>query len=343
MANSKNKIIKSIKEEADQPTKCVCCGRIYNKQRTNFRPTKSILFAANKGYLPVCSICLDKDLKQWSETLKDEEQALRRVCLHWNIYFNTDLAKSIIEKRGTDGYIGSYFSQLNMAQWGNGAKTYDNTIEEDLIAKDEEEVEVEEEPPEVVPDIPATEEPKPKTIKVTQKAKKIWGDGFEPEEYLILEDEYDSWLSRIKNKENITKGLENTIREICRIGIDIRRSRACGVKPTDLARLQEVQLKLMESAGLKPIQEDNTNIAEKNAFGVLIDNWESTDPVPKYPEEHYLIRYIRTWFKGHLAKAANLQNDTKEEYESDIEKYKIKLFDEQPDDTANNTGGDDNG
>jgi hypothetical protein len=87
-------------------------------------------------------------------------------------------------------------------------------------------------------------------------------------------------------------------------------------------------MKWVEKAGLSPDQEDSTNIAEKNALGVLIDVWETTDPVPKYPEENLIKKYIRNWFKGGLAKTANLKNDTEEEYRAELEKFKVKIFEE---------------
>ena len=88
----------------------------------------------------------------------------------------------------------------------------------------------------------------------------------------------------------------------------------------------------MTSAGLKPIQEDNSNIAENNSLGALIEKWEETDPVPEPSKEFKDVdgikHYIDIWFKGHLAKMFGIQNDSTNAYEEEINKYKVQSPDD---------------
>ena len=146
----------------------------------------------------------------------------------------------------------------------------------------------------------------------------------------MLEDEYSSWVIRANNGETPSIKLESVLKSVCVTSIDIKRARAAGGKASEITSLQNMRMKLLEKAGFSPDQEDTDNIAEKNALGVLIDVWEKTEPIPKYPEENKIKKYIKVWFKGHLAKSANLKNDTEDEYKAEIDKYKIKILEDEP-------------
>lgn len=306
---------KSLAVDTDEFYICVTCGRKTNKQKGNYKPSRSPRYAGNNGYLPVCISCLDKELKRYNDEYDDEKAAMRRICMAWDIYYNPDLHRIAKGGRGIDFLLGAYFSQMNLGQWDKeNMKTFDDTLREEAGERIESVDEVREN----------------KDLKITAKTVKFWGTGYEPDEYKFLDDEYTSWVIRANNGEAPSKSLENTLKEMCATQVDIKRARKDNAKSSEISSLQNTYLKLMESAGLKPNQEDTGSIAEKNALGVLIDVWEETEPVPKYPDENKLIKYISIWFKGHLAKASNLNNDTKEEYDSEIEKYKVKILEDTP-------------
>lgn len=199
--------------------------------------------------------------------------------------------------------------------------------EEERKRKEEEE---EENQPFIIEDAKDIEEAREsKELKISPKLIKFWGYGYELDEYKWMDDEYTSWVIRANNGETPSKSLENALKEMCKTYIDIKRARRSGAKAGEISSLQTTYLKYMEKAGLSPDQEDNTNIAEKNALGVLIDVWENDEPVPKYPKENIIKTYIQNWFKGHLARCANLKNDTEEEYKAELDKYKIKILEDE--------------
>jgi hypothetical protein len=245
----------------------------------------------------------------------------------FDIYYSEDVHRRAKRDKGIDYLLGAYFSTLNLDRGYAEIKTYDDTIKEDV------------EKTEDGNRIASIEEVKEnKELKISPKSVKFWGVGYEPDEYKRMDDEYSSWVVRANNGEAPSKSLENTIKEICKTQIDIERKRKEGGKAGELASLQSVHLKLMESAGLKPIQEDTTNIAERNALGVLIDVWESTEPVPRYEEENKIKKYVTSWFKGSLARAADLPNDTKEEYMAELDKYKVKIMEDPPSEEGDSGG-----
>jgi hypothetical protein len=112
-----------------------------------------------------------------------------------------------------------------------------------------------------------------KKYQPSNKTVKFWGDEFqdEPENYKFLDDEYTSWVIRANNGEAPSKALESKLKEMCKIQLDLKKARKSGGTPKDLTTLYNSYNKLAESAGLNPNQEDSTNLAERNALGVLID------------------------------------------------------------------------
>lgn len=331
-----------ITDKLGEPTKCLKCGRTYPRQKSYFSPSYSPLYANNNGFLPICKDCMDGLLKEYIDTYDgDIAKAFRRVCECFDLYYSDELYSISKGSKGVAFLIGSYFSRLNNTQFLRPPerkiyKTFDDTLKEEQEAAEiaaEESRESAELASKGISEnvITSIDEVKEnKDLKVSQKQVKFWGSGFDPDEYKMLEDEYSSWVIRANNGETPSIKLESVLKSVCVTSIDIKRARAAGSKASEITSLQNMRMKLLEKAGFSPDQEDTDNIAEKNALGVLIDVWEKTEPVPKYPEENKIKSYIRIWFKGHLAKSANLKNDTEEEYKAEIDKYKIKILEDEP-------------
>lgn len=339
-SSSKIKKIK-VTDKLGEPTRCLCCNKTYPRQKGFFSPSHSQIFASNNGFLPVCQDCVNALLKKYIEELDDDEEAFKRICLHFDLYYSPGIYTSAKSGKGISFLMGNYFSRSNGTQFYRpGSKeyrTYDDTVMEESakVAEDAAEEEaLKNGNPDAINTVEDLDEAKEnKEIKVPQKSIKFWGFGFEPSEYKWLDDEYSSWVIRANNGETPSKSLEVTLKEMCKTSVDIKRARKANAKANEISTLQSTYIKYMEKAGLSPDQEDNTNIAEKNALGVLIDVWESTEPVPDYPDENKLQQYVDVWFKGHLARASNLKNETKENYDAEIEKFKIKIMGNEDDES----------
>lgn len=330
----KGKDIKKM-EAQDRP-KCMMCGSTYPRQDKYFPRSYSPLWFGNGYYVPVCRRCIEKLFKHYMVELNDVKSAFERTCSKFDFYFNDKMYEAIFTDAGVDGIWGEYFKRITHMQWGKSEKTYDDTIiERDGGGDEDGEDGGEGDNYSVISKFKSNRD---KEINITSKTIKFWGEGYEPYQYKILDDDYSSWVIRANNGEKPSKALEVTLKEMCMTQLDIQRARIAGAKPNELSQLQNTYIKLMDRAGLSPDLEDSNLLAEKNALGVLIDVWETTEPVPNYPEENKLKKYIDIWFKGHLAKAANLKNDTKDEYKAEIEKYKANA----PNDDISD-GGDEDG
>ena len=79
------------KEESNEilikkPHKCVMCGTRYAKQQNNFPYSQSPFFKGNNSYLPICNNCINSATDQYQAILGNQDDAIRRMCLHWDIY-----------------------------------------------------------------------------------------------------------------------------------------------------------------------------------------------------------------------------------------------------------------
>lgn len=84
----------------------------------------------------------------------------------------------------------------------------------------------------------------------------------------------------------------------------------------------------MQSAGLKPTQNNENSMLDQNTFGTLIKKIEKERPIAKPSEEWEDVDgikgYIETWFLGHLCNTVHVDNDCSEAYRRELAKYTVK-------------------
>jgi hypothetical protein len=151
---------------------------------------------------------------------------------------------------------------------------------------------------------------------------KFWGKGFEMEDYMWLQVEYEDFTNRY---ECDSKGMEMLIKQICLTELDIEYRRTKKEKvDTQLKTLQE----LLGSSNLKPVQETGANAAEQESFGTLIKKYENEKPIPeaekKWKDVDEIGRYVRVFFLGHLSRMLGLNNEYADEYWDEINKHTVE-------------------
>ena len=285
---------------------CPCCGKTYTRQQDYFfKNSQSPLWKANNGFIPVCRDCVLKMYEEYKHELNSSQQAMKIICARFDMYYSDETFESAT-KLGNN-FCSSYFARKNLGQVNN--KTYIDNVREEIANKVTSLVDAEDK-------------------NVDKDSVEFWGAGYSPDEYKVLNDEYSSWVVKIGGEEKLDKSLETVLKQSCKLEMDLQRAREHSAKPNEISTLSKAYLDCLASAGLKPSQEDNTNIAESNSLGSLIEKWEETEPVPKPSKEFEDVdgikKYIDIWFKGHLAKMYGIQNDTEKEYEEEINKYKVK-------------------
>lgn len=161
------------------------------------------------------------------------------------------------------------------------------------------------------------------TLNKEEKNKYLnfWGKGYDVDDYLYLENEYETLLS---SYECDSYAQEMLFQEISHKKLQIRKLREDN-KPTDkeLKTLQE----LLGSSNIKPVQETGANATEQATFGTLIKKYENERPVPEpdpmWADVDGIKKYVQIWFLGHLCRMLGINNEYAQMYEDEISKYKV--------------------
>lgn len=120
--------IKPIESVEERPYICCCCGKQYKKQDRNFSYSQSPMFKGNNSYLPICNNCLENLVEQYTELLGSQDEAIKRVCLHWDIYVDEGILNSTKKINANRSRIRNYVRNCNLFQ--HAGKTYDTYLDD---------------------------------------------------------------------------------------------------------------------------------------------------------------------------------------------------------------------
>ena len=158
--------------------------------------------------------------------------------------------------------------------------------------------------------------------EIVEKAEKFFGSGFEPNDYLYLQEQYDDWVTR---HECQTKTQEELFKQICFTQLKLLKADRSGEDTRDL---NKTYLELMAAGKLQPKQNSGETMADNQTFGTLIDKWENTRPIPEIDEDlrdvDKIGLYIDVFFKGHLSKMMGLKNGLSNLYTRYMKKYTVE-------------------
>lgn len=284
---------------------CMACGKekyINRDFYASFSP-----FHKATGKLHICKMCVTDSVKE------NDMRSFLNMLRSLDKPFIQNLYESAI---GDNSFIGSYFKLINTKDfrhlcWDDsdfeGHKNSKSLIQNNQAMFDEEEIDNSD-------------------IKALIQ---FFGKGFENEDYVWLQNEYEDFLNRY---ECDSKGMELLIKEICLQQLDIQKRRANGEKvDQQLKTLQD----LLGSSNLKPVQETGANAVEQESFGTLIKKFEKEKPIPEpdsaWKDVDGIGKYIRTFFFGHMAKAIGAENKFQNEYEEELSKFTVNQEDGEED------------
>jgi hypothetical protein len=289
-----------IKVKKDKMT-CSDCGKekiITKDFYTSFSP-----FHKSTGRLHVCKQCVQDSVKD------GDIESFKNFCRSFDKPFITHLYESAITN---NAYIGEYFKLINAKDfkhmtWNDSdfdghknSKSIKTKISIEDVENDD--------------------------IRLDKNDLKelinFFGKGFDVEDYVWLQGEYEDFLNRY---ECDSKGMELLIKEICLQQLDIQKRRAVGEKvDQQLKTLQD----LLGSSNLKPVQETGANAVEQESFGTLIKKYERERPIPEpdpmWKDVDGIGKYIKTFFFGHMARALGIENKSQDEYDEEIKKYTVE-------------------
>lgn len=306
-APAKNTEIEKFKySKEDEPNfyKCHRCGGSYKRLDDNFPASQSELYAGLDYHLPICKGCLDDLFVHYTGVYgNDEDAAIRRICEKFDIYYNVSLLNASRKITKNRSRIHTYISKANLVQYKG--KTYDTTLDEerngDVI--------------ETLEDIKNAKSTKLKTVK-------FFGTGFTDDDYQFLQEQYNDWTTRCECK---TKAQEEVFKNICFKQLEILKAHREGKDTKDLDKTFQDYL---DTANLKPKQNNLDTLSDAQTFGTLLAKWENERPLPEIDDELQDVDkiglYIDVFFRGHLAKMMGLKNGLSNLYNKFIKKYTVE-------------------
>lgn len=241
------------------PFQCSCCGRRFKKQLGNFHHSESPLYNGNNHYLTVCKSCIDNLLDQYTAMLNSQDEAIKRLCLHFDIYFSEKACATAVKKDENYSRMSSYISQLNLAQ--NTGKTFDTYLSEQNS--------------EGIDSYDDLVENYNDADKITKTMFERW-QGNSKDDIIFLEEHYKMLKKTNPNADN---NQEIFIKQLCIIQL----MQVHAQRKNDIAAFEKcikMYRDTFKQAGLQTIQEEDNST--QNPLGV------QADIISQYtPEEFY--------------------------------------------------------
>lgn len=308
------------------------CGTTYRKQKGNFPFSQSVLYQSNNRYAPVCYECADKMFNNYYGLTGDRREAMKRICLKFDIYWNAeifDLADSCGATQNLS-FVRQYITKSNLFKYKD--KTYDDTINDDIDSLSKGNV-MQFAPVNIEEHIAGMETP-------SQEMVEFWGEGLEADMYFDLDRRYQKWTRNLD--QPVSAAAEALYKQICISEMRINK----GV--LDSKGIEAAQKSIIDSLGALNIRPDKVVVDttdedfDNAPFGVLIRIKENTAPIPKpLPELEDvdgLRKYISVWFLGHLCKMLGIRNGYSKMYEDEMERLRVtkpEMVDEDEDSPYN--------
>lgn len=285
---------------------CPYCGEF--KSNSNFYSSRKTKSGFEHFACKACILDMATDLDKKTKTRKDNREKTIDVFRKLDLPFHEDVYKNqirlllddVAEKQRTTAFQQYLVMVKSLSQY-----------KDETFADSEFEVNVELEQEDV------------KIVQKTLKsAKKRFGNNFSKEDLMFLENEYQDWVSRY---ECNTKAQETIFERLAFKKWEINKATKNGQSTKDLDKTYQ---DLLASINILPRQNSGNGLSDSLTFGQLIEKWEEEKPIPEPTPEFKDVdgigKYIRVWFKGHLARMLGFDNGYSREYDEYIEQYKVK-------------------
>lgn len=326
---------------------CSKCGTGFGKRAGNFYKCHCQNYKGI-GYLTVCKKCTDGLFDSYLLSCADAKLAMRQLCRKLDVYWNEDAYNYVFMRNVTKNLVSAYMVKIN-ASTAYVGRSYDDTLEAEGSAwsfanSDDRQKEIDDAVSTAVEkavsearaefeksaaaSMTQAEELDEEKFDVPDDVVEFWGPEYRPDMYIQLDKRYKFWIKELGlDGDNLDAGAKALIRQICGLEIDINSERSAGKTPDKLVSALNT---LLGSAQLKPNQK-TTDLSKEDAstpFGVWIRRWEDERPIPEVDpslrDVDGIIKYIATWFHGHLAKMLGIKKAELKVYEDEIARLRVE-------------------
>lgn len=266
---------------------CQCCGE--DLKETEYSKSASFL-NQRTGRLPYCKGCCSELFDRLLVEQQDEMKALYKFCMMLDVYFDKDLVNTLLANKTTTANLGNrYMNKMGLVQYRN--KTFSDTkcfINVFSVTEDNLEelmyIDTEKEKENAL---------KQAKNKVTPEMITRWGVGYEYDEYLFLEERYQTCLNTYVNDNPASIW---DYQEMCINYLELRKNRG---NPAAQKNYQEMIDKIQKGCKMKIAQLDNSE-DEDASFGRFIDRIEMYEPcdkrLPFFEDIDKIRKYIKRFF-----------------------------------------------
>ena len=286
---------------------CPCCNTWQSAEDGFYMDRR---YATNR--YPVCKRCLLRRVEQKkndsdepNETKESVQHVLQMMDKVYDDDFYNDCVKGALdgvnEKQRHSPFATYIVGIQSLPQW-KGMTWKDSNFGDSAMSVDEEETRI---------------------IQKTVKAgRKRFGSGYSDDEYMLLENEYQDWITRY---ECNTKAQEEVFENLSILKLLKKKALLKGDSTRDLDKQQQDWL---DAGKLKPKQNSTDTLSDAQTFGTLIQKYEETRPLPEMDDEFKDVDkiglYFDVFFRGHTSKMLGLKNAFSNIYERIIGKYTVK-------------------
>lgn len=295
---------------------CMCCNKKLDSKE--FYDSDSE-FYRSIGKIPYCKECIDKFYNEYLKKYKalgysnPDRKAVERICMLFDLYYSNKIFDSALKKLEDNAgatIVSMYVRLVKLYQYRK--KNYDTTIVEKYKSANDK-----------GSSMSIYDEEDANNNETIKESKKIFGNGFENDDYLELYNQYCDWTAR---HECNTKAQEEVFKNICLTQLQLSKAIKAG-NVSDAKDLSTQLQKWLDTGKLQPKQNAGDVVSDTQTFGTLIDKWENTRPIPEIDEElrdvDEIGLYIDVFFKGHLSKMMNLKNGFSNLYDKFMKKYTV--------------------
>lgn len=285
----------SFEKPVDKQTEfyCLHCGKKYKKLNGNFPASQSPLYKDTK-HIPICKNCIIELFDYYKTKLGNEKDAVRRICMKFDIYFSEELYKASKNVNKNYNRITSYISRSNLLQYAD--KTYDNTIENEenlgVIQKESD-----------LDNLDQSTQSAP-----SNKSIKFWGFGYELEEYKMLNEHYSMLSNQFSNADGVQDAL---IKDLCVLNV-LKQRAIKQQKFEDVDKAMKMYHSTMKAGGLKPRAATEGIDDEGATWGTFIRDVENYSPADIYKDkkmfkdfegvkeyfDRFILRPMKNFFSG---------------------------------------------
>jgi hypothetical protein len=252
----------------------------------------------NNGRTPICKDCL-KEYVYNADGELDINKFKKVLMLIDYPFYQIEFESAMKDKKET---IGVYIKNVQLnhkgVTWIDGEKDYSKTIINNEIIENVD-------------------------FDITSEMRKFWGNGYAKEDYMFLEEYYHD-LIRIYDYSLPVQ--VNNYRNMAKTQLQANKC----LDNSDMNgydKSMKILSMLSGDSNIKPVQENSTEKIAKGGFDMFVKHIEDDEPVPLWEKDLGFVDkfkyYLSIFFFGNLARALNITNPFKKEFEEEMQEYTV--------------------